>query len=104
MLGVSDVRRYQRYTVSNDLNTPVQFEVTLEGKAVCLVNFSVGDFYVLSKVPFSPGLVTLSVKFKNRGEIAMPGNIVRVTQEGDMWGIAIDLSKTYEQLSIQKVK
>jgi hypothetical protein len=78
--------------------------VTIEGNAVYLVNFSVGDFYVLSKVKFSPGPAQCSVKFRNGGAITIPGNIVRVTQEGDMWGIAIDLSNTYEQLSMHKDK
>ena len=33
----------------------------------------------------------------------MPGNVVRGTKEGDMWGIAIDLSNIYELNSARKV-
>jgi hypothetical protein len=102
ILGVNDARRYQRYTVDCNVDSSTQFEVKLEGESVRLVNFSVGDLYVLSKVPFSPGPIKISVEFKNGGTIAMPGNVVRGTKEGDMWGIAIDLSKTYEPISIYK--
>jgi hypothetical protein len=103
ILGMNDARRYQRYTVDYNVDSHAQFEVKLEGESVHLVNFSVGDLYVLSKVPFSQGPIKISVAFKNGGEIAMPGNVVRGTKEGDMWGIAIDLSNIYELNSARKV-
>ena len=99
---MNHVRRYQRYTVDGDSNTPAEFEVLLEGNAVRLVNFSVGDFYVLSRIPFPQGPVKCTVKFKKGGEITVPGHIVRVVKEGDLWGIAVDLSNTYDQLSVHK--
>lgn len=99
---MNDARRYQRYTVDNNLNTPDHFLMTVEGESVCLVNFSIGDLYVISKVPFSPGPVKLTVEFRNGGNISMRGNVVRVTKEGDMWGMAIDLSKTYEPILVCK--
>jgi hypothetical protein len=88
--------------VDDHLNTPDHFEVKLEDVSVYLVNFSIGDLYVLSKVPFSPGPIKVSVEFKDGGGISLPGNVVRVVESGDMWGIAVDLSKTYETISIRK--
>lgn len=56
------------------------------------------------KVPFSPGPVKVSVEFRSGGNIALPGNVVRVVESGDMWGIAVDLSGNYGKVSIRKAK
>ncbi len=99
---MKDRRRYQRYTIDYDSDEIDFFEVKLEDILVHLVNFSVGDLYVLSKVPFSLGPIKISVEFKNGGEIALPGNVVRVSESGGMWGIAVDLERTYDHISIRK--
>lgn len=98
---MNDSRRYQRYTVNHNVNT--EFEVKLAGELVQLVNFSVGDLYVLSKMPFSLGPINISVEFKNGGKIDLPGKVIRATKEGDTWGIGIDLSSSHGRHSIHKV-
>ena len=103
ILGVNEARKYQRYVVNNGGDTPAQVEVIVEGELVRLVNFSLGGLYILSKIPFSPGTISFSVDFGNRGKIALTGTVVRVRKEGDMWGVAIDLSKTYELNTLLKI-
>jgi len=93
---MSNARKYQRYAVIKGVNTPDQFEVFVDGELVQLVNFSVGGLYILSKLPISPGKINILIDFTNRSKIELIGTIVRVSKEGDMWGIAIDLSKTYD--------
>jgi hypothetical protein len=72
-------------------------------KQELLMDFSVSGLYVLSKLPFSPGEINISVSFKNRGKIDLIGNIIRVNKEGDMWGIAIDFSKAYDFNALREV-
>ncbi len=103
---MKDARKYQRYAATGDI--PAQFNVILKGKSVPvrLVDFSLGGFLILSKIPFSPGTIKFSVDFGNRGEIALTGTVVRViraTDEEDMWSIAIDLSKTYGLQNLRKI-
>jgi hypothetical protein len=100
---VENARKYERHAISQDGNTVDQYEVILLGEPVRLVNFSVGGLYVLSKLPFSPGEISISVSFGNRGKIELIGNIVRVGKEGDMWGIAIDFSKAYDLNALREV-
>jgi len=92
---MNNPRRYQRYTVSQSGNTSDQPEVFIGNKLVRLVDFSVGGFYVVSESRPPQGEINISVKFGNSGNVDMVGRIVRVKREGDMWGIAIDVSKTY---------
>jgi hypothetical protein len=47
--------------------------------------------------------MNISVKFRNTGKIDLVGRIVRVKREGDMWGIAIDLSKNYNLHTLKEV-
>ena len=103
--GENDGRRYQRYALSDDGDAPAQVEVIIDGEPVRLVNFSVGGLYVLSRTPFSPGTtISFSVNFENRGKIDLDGTVVRVVrEEGDIWGIAIDLSKTYNLNTLRKL-
>ncbi|HET6459979.1 MAG TPA: PilZ domain-containing protein [Syntrophales bacterium] len=93
-------RRYQRY-VANDVKD-AQGEVKVSGISVQLVDFSLGGLCVLSKTHFLPGEVSISVEFGNHGKIDLIGNVVRVQEEGDMWRIAIDLTKTYDLDSVLK--
>ena len=95
-------RRYQRYTVDKGVNTPEHFRVTVAGQPVRLVNFSLGGLYVLSKEPFSPGEVDVSVSFQHRGKIDLVGKVVKVTKEGKLWGAGIDLSGTYIPTALKK--
>lgn len=88
-------RRYERYDVRQDRESQERYEAVVDGQEVRLLNFSVGGLYVLSKTLFPKKEVQISVKFKDRGIIELPGCIVRVQKEGDMWGLAIDLTKTY---------
>jgi Tfp pilus assembly protein PilZ len=101
---MNNSRRYQRYTVSQDAGTPDQFEVIVEGELVRLVHFSVGGLYILSKLFFPFGeTINILVNFRNHGKIELTGTIVRVRKEGEMWGIAIDLSKNYNLDTLQEV-
>jgi hypothetical protein len=100
---VGDSRRYQRYALSYDGVTHEQFEMAVDGEPVHLVDFSVGGLRILSKLPFSLGPVNLSISFEQGGNIDLNGVIVRARKEGEMWEIAIDLSKTYNLHTLQKV-
>jgi hypothetical protein len=93
--GMKNARKYQRYALSHSENTPDQFEVMVDGKLVSLVNFSVGGMSILSDIPFTPGRIHISVNSRNRGEIDLIGTIIRKNKEGDMWHIALNLSKIY---------
>ena len=100
---MNDARKYQRYAINNGGDTTAQIEVVVEGELVRLVDFSLGGLYILSKIPFSPGAISFSANFGNQGKIALTGTVVRVREEGDMWGIAIDLSKTYNLDTLRKL-
>ena len=100
---MENVRKYERHAIDQDGNTIDQFEVLLFGESVRLVDFSLGGLYVLSKLPFSPGEIDISVSFKNRGKIDLIGKIVRVEKEGDMWGIGIDLSNPSDLNALREV-
>jgi hypothetical protein len=90
---VNNLRRYKRYTVSQSGNTSDQPEVIIANKLVRLVDYSLGGFYVVSESRPPQGEINISVNFGNRGKMDLTGRIVRVKREGDMWGIAIDVSK-----------
>jgi hypothetical protein len=94
--GMNDRRKYQRYYINDDGDLPAQFEVRVSGSLVSLVDFSLSGLSVLSKKAFSPGVISVLIKFGNRGILDLTGNVVRVKEEGDMWRIAIDLSETYK--------
>lgn len=97
---MNEARKYQRYTIIDNENTP---EVMVDGVLVRLRDFSLGGMYILSKLPFTPGTINISINFKNRGKIDLIGNIVRVVKEGDMWGSGIDFSKTYNLNALKAV-
>lgn len=100
---MKDARKYQRYSLSQGDNLPDQFEVTVDGKLVNLVDFSLGGMSFLSEVPFTPGKINISVTFRSRGNIDLIGTIVRESKKGDMWHIAVDLSKTYNLNALRAV-
>jgi hypothetical protein len=90
-------RTYQRYDIDPDGDTLDQIEVRVEGEPVRLVNYSLGGLYFLSMKRFSSdATIHVSIDIINRGKIALIGKVVQVRHEGDMWGIAIDFSKTYK--------
>jgi hypothetical protein len=90
-------RKYQRYDVYYDGDTLDQIEVIVEREPVRLVNFSLGGLYFLSMQRYSPdAMIDVSIDLGNRGKIALTGTVVQVRKEEDMWGIAIDFSKTYK--------
>ncbi len=96
-------RKYQRYAVNNDGDAPAQGEVKVEGELVRLVNFSSAGLSILSKTLFPPGLISISVKFRNQRKMDLIGGVVRVNEEGDMWRIAIDLTQTYKLKTFRRV-
>lgn len=101
---MNEIRNYQRYAVKYEEDTPTQVEVIVEGELVRLVDFSLGGLFFLSKKPFSLGAtISLSVDLEKRGKIALIGKVVRAMEEGDRWGIAIDLSQTYKLNTLRKV-
>jgi hypothetical protein len=90
-------RKYQRYDVDYDGDKLDQIEVKVEGEPVRLVNFSLGGLYFLSMQRFSSDItIHVSIDFGNRGKMDLTGTVVQVRKEEDMWGIAIDFSKTYK--------
>jgi hypothetical protein len=99
---MNDRRKYQRYAVNNDGDTPAQGEVKVEGELVSLVDFSSAGLYILSKKPFAPGLISISVEFGNQGKMDLIGSVVRVKEERYMWRIAIDLTQTYKLITLRK--
>ncbi|MFH1671906.1 MAG: PilZ domain-containing protein [Pseudomonadota bacterium] len=96
-------RKYQRYTISQSGNTSDQPEVFIEKELVRLVDFSVGGFFVVSESRPSGDEINISVKFGNSGKIDLVGRVVRVKRDGDMWGIAIDVSKNYNLDTLKEV-
>lgn len=98
-----NARRYQRYALSQEADSLDQIEVMVEGQTVRLVDFSVGGLYILSKAPLTQKEIKISVNFKERGKIDLLGHVVRVTKDRDMWGIAIDLTKTYDLSTLREV-
>ena len=100
---MNNLRRYQRYTISQSGNTSDQSEVMIENKLVRLVDFSVGGFYVVAESRPPQGEINISVKFGNKGKIDLIGRVVRVKGEEDMWGIAIDVSKNYNLHTLKEV-
>lgn len=100
---MNEYRKFKRYAVNNDADTHSQVEVKVGGVSVRLVDFSLSGLCILSKIPFSPGAISISVEFGNHGEIDLLGSVVRVQEEGDMWRIAIDLTQTYDLDSLLKV-
>jgi hypothetical protein len=100
---MKDARRYQRYTVHYDVKKPHRGKVTVGGKLVLLLDFSLSGLCVLSKNPFSSGAVSVSVEFEDQGKIDLIGRVARIKQEGNMWRIAIDLTKTYKLDTLREV-
>jgi hypothetical protein len=91
-------RTYQRYDIDPDGDTLEQIEVRVEGEPVRLVNYSLGGLYFLSMKRFSSDApIHVSIDFGNRGKIALTGTVVQVRKEEEMWGVAIDFSKTYKR-------
>lgn len=99
---MNNPRRYQRYTVSQNGNKSDQPEVFVGNKLVRLVDFSLGGFYVVTESRPPQGEIDISVKFGNSEKIDMVGRVVRVKREGDMWGVAIDVSKYYKLDTLQE--
>ena len=97
-----DKRRYQRYAVE-DREAIEHSKITVEGKLVKLVDFSVGGLNVLSKKRFSPGITNVVVELHDGGLIELNGAIVRVERKGFKWLIAIDLTETYKLHTLRKV-
>jgi Tfp pilus assembly protein PilZ len=62
------------------------------------VNFSLGGLYVFSEKFFPEGeMVNLSIELEQKGEMKLTGKVVRTTSiiNGESWGIAFDLTRTY---------
>lgn len=100
---MDDKRRYQRYAVKDDGEIISQGKIIVGGEAVELVDFSFGGLCVLSKKQLSLGTKRIVVEFKDRGNIELIGIVVRVSKEGRMWLVAIDLTDTYKLGSLRKV-
>jgi len=100
---MNDRRKYQRYAVNNDVDTPARGEVKVEGELVHLVDFSSAGLCIISKKTFSPGLIRISVKFGNQPKMDLIGSVVRVKEGEDIWHIAIDLTKTYKLKTFRRV-
>ena len=100
-----NARKYQRYVLSYDRDSPDRAEVIVEGALVRLVNFSLGGLYIISEKLYAPGsAVSISIDFKKtQGRIDLAGKVARVIKEEDKWGIAIDLTRTYELATLREV-
>jgi len=103
---VNGKRTYERYAIIHAKDEKAKFEVIIEGRSVHLVDFSLGGLYVLSEKHFSTGeKVNLSIDLENKGKINLSGIVVRAKPEpgSERWGIAIDLSQTYNLKPIRKI-
>ena len=100
-----NARKYQRYVLSYDRDSPDRAEVIVEGALVRLVNFSLGGLYIISEKLYAPGsAVSISIDFKKtQGRIDLAGKVARVIKEEGKWGIAIDLTRTYELATLREV-
>ena len=91
-------RRYERYAINNTENEKARIVVIIEGTPVHVVNFSLGGLYVFSEKFFPEGeIVNLSIKLEHKGETKLTGKVVRTSSvmDGQSWGIAFDLTRTY---------
>lgn len=90
-------RNYQRYVVKYAKEGAPQIEAYVDGEPVILVDYSLGGLFFLSKRSFIKGeTVNILINLENRGNIALMGKVVRVSEEeGERWGTAIDLSHPY---------
>jgi hypothetical protein len=100
-----NARKYQRYVLSYDRDSPDRAEVIVEGELVRLVNFSLSGVYIVSEKFYAPGsAVSFSIDFKKpQGRIDLAGKVARVIEEEGKWGIAIDLTRTYEMATLREV-
>jgi hypothetical protein len=90
-------RTYQRYDVDLNGNRLDKIKVIVEGGPVHLVNYSLGGLYFLSKQRFyADATVKVSIDFGDRGKIDLTGTVAQVRADEDMWGVAVDFSKTYK--------
>lgn len=86
-------RRYFREMVNSGINTP---NVYVEGESVEVKDFSTGGLHILSEKPLDLKKVHITINPNDKEKkLKLTGHVIRVTQEGKMWGIAIDLSKQY---------
>ncbi|MEN6374400.1 MAG: PilZ domain-containing protein [Smithella sp.] len=87
---MTNKRIFERYGLNQITDTPDYVKVSIEGQSVRLVDLAVGGMYVLSMLPISLGQKKISINIRNRDNIDMSGNVVRVMKEGEIWGIGID--------------
>ncbi len=93
-------RQYQRYDVDQFGDIHDKIKVIVEGGPVRLVNFSLGGLYFLSRQRFSSGVTLhVSIDLGDRGKIDLNGRVVQVRNEEDMWGVAIEFSNTFKQVT-----
>lgn len=96
-------RYYQRYNIVDEKGDAVQAEIKVDGKPVCLVDFSLGGLCFLSDKLYSVGdVVNIFVNLEIQGKIDLIGKVVRVTQMGRSWSVAVDLSHSYKLLLLRK--
>ncbi|MEN6320321.1 MAG: PilZ domain-containing protein [Syntrophaceae bacterium] len=98
-------RRYERYLIFHAEDKKAKIEITVEGEAVHLVDFSLGGLSFFSEKQFSTDkLVNLSIDLENKGKIDLMGIVVRTEPVPDSgrWCIAIDFSQTYKMTPIRK--
>jgi len=81
---VDNARKYERSAISQDGNALDQFEVLVFGESVRLVDFSAGGLYVISKLPFSPGEIDISVSFRKSGKIDLIGSRMNACVHGSL--------------------
>jgi len=98
--GASKVnkRRYERYAINYAENEKTKIVVIIEGTPVHVVNFSLGGLYVFSEKFFPEGeMVNLSIELEHKSEMKLAGKVVRTmsVMNGESWGIAFDLTHTY---------
>lgn len=95
---MKEKRYYQRYNTTNvEDNDYIPSEIKIDGMFVRLRDFSLGGVCFLSEESYAQrDIVTISVNIKNRGEIDLIGKVIRVTQAGSSWFVAIDLSHSHK--------
>lgn len=95
---MNEKRRFRRSSINTE-DGREKIEVSVEGKPVQLMNYSVGGLYVISEKLFPKDkVVKLSIERKDKRKIDLIGKVVRIdsVSETKSWGIAIDLLRTYQ--------
>lgn len=104
---MNEKRVYKRYAINYAEDEKAKIAVIIEGTPVHVVNFSLGGLYVFSERFFRDGeMVNLSIELEHKGKMNLMGKVVRTKSDlnGERWGIAFDLTHTYNMKQSPKIQ